>query len=505
MASVKGRAGVAAVILILAVAVIAVLVSYPHQIEVSSEGNGTVVPTGDNEVRFYQGLDLDIQPDDGYASEVYVDGVLKAEGVSGFRYSPFVLDFSPHTIKVVFVKYVPVVPQHILTVTSEGNGTVSPSGTASYDDGSVVKVISVADDGNVIDDVILDGVSMGPSNIFEVTMGSDHSVKVVFRPVGSGDIPVTVSVDVDVDIVIQTLGASQDLDYGYTVPSGTVYVEPHGSLTISVVLNPGFEIRSLSIDGRSVGAVTEYTIEDITSSVSIQLSIVKEVNGFLIKASSGSGGSISPSGDVKVAEGDDSTFTFSPSSGYKVSYIVVDGVRTEYSGSSYTFSRVSSSHTIEVAFTASGGGGSGGGSSGGGGGTGTVTLTSISVTTQPDKMDYVVGESFDSAGMVITAYYSNGDSSLLSESQYTVVVDDPLTASSTNVTISFQDKSTVLVIRISVPVQLESISVNTPPKISYGLNDSFDPTGMDILATYSDGTTEVITEGFIAEDRTFDS
>ena len=112
---------------------------------------------------------------------------------------------------------------------------------------------------------------MGPLNIVGVTMGSDHVVKVIFRPVGLGDIPVTVSVDVDVDIVVQTLGASQDLDYGYIVPSGTVYVEPHGSLTVSVVLNPGFEVRSMSVDGRSVGAVTEYTIEDITSSVSIQL------------------------------------------------------------------------------------------------------------------------------------------------------------------------------------------------------------------------------------------
>ena len=85
MASIKGRAGVAAVILLLAVVIIAVLALYPHQIEVSTEGDGTVSPMGDNEVRFYQGLDLDIRPDDGYTSKVYVDGVLVAEGVSDYR------------------------------------------------------------------------------------------------------------------------------------------------------------------------------------------------------------------------------------------------------------------------------------------------------------------------------------------------------------------------------------------------------------------------------------
>ena len=46
MASIKGRAGVAAVILLLAVVIIAVLALYPHQIEVSSEGDGTVSPGG---------------------------------------------------------------------------------------------------------------------------------------------------------------------------------------------------------------------------------------------------------------------------------------------------------------------------------------------------------------------------------------------------------------------------------------------------------------------------
>lgn len=42
---------------------------------------------------------------------------------------------------------------------------------------------------------------------------------------------------------------------------------------------------------------------------------------------------------------------------------------------------------------------------GGGGG---IKLVSIAVTTPPTKTRYLSGESFDPAGMVVTATYSNG-------------------------------------------------------------------------------------------------
>ena len=91
MVSSKGRIGVAAIVVII-VAVMAVLMLYPHQIEVTSEGEGTVTPSGMQEIRFGECLELDIQSSEGYISEVYVDGVLKGRDVDGFTFKAPFLD-----------------------------------------------------------------------------------------------------------------------------------------------------------------------------------------------------------------------------------------------------------------------------------------------------------------------------------------------------------------------------------------------------------------------------
>ena len=70
---------------------------------------------------------------------------------------------------------------------------------------------------------------------------------------------------------------------------------------------------------------------------------------YTIKATAGTGGSISPSGDVSVREGGDQTFTITPDKGYAVSRVKIDG-KSIGAVKSYTFENVSRTHTIEVIF-----------------------------------------------------------------------------------------------------------------------------------------------------------
>lgn len=70
---------------------------------------------------------------------------------------------------------------------------------------------------------------------------------------------------------------------------------------------------------------------------------------FTISASAGAGGSISPSGSVSVREGGDKTFTITPDSGYRISYVLADGKRVG-AVESYTFEDVQKGHTIEAVF-----------------------------------------------------------------------------------------------------------------------------------------------------------
>ena len=70
---------------------------------------------------------------------------------------------------------------------------------------------------------------------------------------------------------------------------------------------------------------------------------------YTIKATAGTGGSISPSGNVSVREGRDQAFTITPDKGYAVANVKIDG-RSIGAVKSYTFENVRRNHTIEVSF-----------------------------------------------------------------------------------------------------------------------------------------------------------
>ncbi len=70
---------------------------------------------------------------------------------------------------------------------------------------------------------------------------------------------------------------------------------------------------------------------------------------FTIAASAGSGGTISPSGNITVNSGDAKTFIITPDTGYKIKDVKVDGISVG-AVSSYTFTNITSNHTIEAIF-----------------------------------------------------------------------------------------------------------------------------------------------------------
>ena len=471
----KSRMKMAAVVLalIVVVAVVAV-VAMPRDVSVEKEGDGTLSFEGEKSLRAFGSLEIDIQPGDGCFAKVYLDGDEVASDVTSYRYDAPFADFSKHEIKVVFERSAPVpVPDEKVTLTVQaGNGgTVDPIGSKKVAKGSVETLEITPDDGYVIDEVKIDGQNVSVCNILDVKMDGDRTVSVSFRPVSTQDIAVTI--DVDAKIEIRTTGG--EIDFGKVVPSGEVKVKPGSSLKVSILLNPGFEIEDFKVDGKSVGKVTEYTIENIQKSVDISISVIKNVEGYTIKASAGNGGKISPSGDVKIEKGKDATFTFSANSGYVVSDVTVDGKKVVASGS-YTFKAVSENHTISVSFKYVGGGG--------GSVTPSKTLTKIEVTQQPYKTGYWSGESFDASGMKVTAKYSDGSSVLLANGDFTV------------------SPSTMANDTTDVMIAYKGVSCKQPVSVSHftkmtvkGLKDLYEPgekidlTGVTVEISVSDRTT----------------
>jgi photosystem II stability/assembly factor-like uncharacterized protein len=134
---------------------------------------------------------------------------------------------------------------------------------------------------------------------------------------------------------------------GSISPSGTITVNAGDSETFTINPNNGFKIKDVKVDGISVGAVSTYTFTNITSDHTIEA--IFEPITYSISASAGSGGSISPSGTVTVNHGSSKTFTISPSSGYRIANVMVDGA-SKGSISSYPFSNIILNHTISVTF-----------------------------------------------------------------------------------------------------------------------------------------------------------
>ena len=120
-----------------------------------------------------------------------------------------------------------------------------------------------------------------------------------------------------------------------------------------------------------------------------------------------------------------------------------------------------------------------------------LALEKIEVTTNPTKLNYLVGEKFDATGMVVSAVMNNGTKEVITD--YSIDKKDKvLTLEDTSITITYQDKSVILAIVVS-EAQLTKIEITTQPtKTSYYVGETFDPTGMVVTATYEDDSTEVV-------------
>ena len=130
-------------------------------------------------------------------------------------------------------------------------------------------------------------------------------------------------------------------------------------------------------------------------------------------------------------------------------------------------------------------------------------LTGISVTKEPNKTRYKILEDFNPEGMVITATYSDGSTKEVTN--YEVIDGEHLTTEKTSVTIRYTEygisqRTTQPITVTSTLVELTEIAITTAPnKVSYNEGENFDPTGMVVTATYSDGSTAAVT-GYTVTD-----
>lgn len=130
----------------------------------------------------------------------------------------------------------------------------------------------------------------------------------------------------------------------------------------------------------------------------------------------------------------------------------------------------------------------------------------IEVTTKPTKTSYLAGDSFNSAGMVVTASYGTGQAVLATAevSGYSVS-PSILTDGTTSVTITYSEggETCTTTLAVTVTHRLSAITVTTKPnKLTYEYGDTLATAGMIVTASYSDSQTKTVT-GYSCSPTTF--
>lgn len=203
----------------------------------------------------------------------------------------------------------------------------------------------------------------------------------------------------------------------------------------SVVPAEGWMLEGIYLDGESIkaddGVVRlSASVLDFGSHtlrvVFIETGEFPVVDTFTITATSNGHGTIDPSGTIEVNAGDDVTFTLDADAGYRIQTLRVDGTAVAVRNGTYTLTDISADHNVVATFVRISGGG--------GDPTPSRTLTGIEITQPPVKTVYTEGNSFDPAGMVVTALFSDGSTAVVTDYRWSPTV---LGADDTKVTVSY--------------------------------------------------------------------
>ena len=295
------------------------------KITASCNEGGAVTPNGVCNVEKYTDKEFKIEANDGYEIQsVLIDDVDKGK-LESYKFERVTAN---HTISAYFVK-----KTYSISASASTGGTISPSGTVDVKHGENKTFTVTPNTGYVVQAVTVDGVNKGAitSYTFSNVTGA-HTISASF--------------------VKKTYSISASAGTGGSIsPSGSISITHGDSKTFAITPSTGYEIQSVTVDGQNKGKISSYTFSSVTGGHTISAVFVKKT--YTLTASASTGGSISPGGNISISHGDSKTFTITPAQGYKITNVTVDGT-SKGPITSYTFSNVTSAHSISATFAPSG-------------------------------------------------------------------------------------------------------------------------------------------------------
>ncbi len=353
-----------------------------HNVTVTHGDHGWVSPEGITRVLDGGSVTFSIIPDAGYTLDTLTvndQPVSVNPGNLTYTLSNVTANMSVHaTFKTGSA---PAVTRYNLMAYTSAGGMVSPTSVQAAA-GTNQSFTFTPLQGYKLVDVVVDGGTPIPASsladgVYTLSnISADHTVVGNFVPDESSN-PESHHYTV---FVQAGTGGSISPDRAVSVPAG-------GSQTFSIIPDAGYKVKSLTIitflngnsptnpdkPDTSAGdpdrlethvenfSGTSYTLFNITANKTFRVDFEPlapgetqtPVNTFDITATASANGSVSPAGTTKVAAGAMSFYSFIPTDGYKLSYVVVDGVNIPaamITNNQYVFSNVLENHTIHAVF-----------------------------------------------------------------------------------------------------------------------------------------------------------
>ncbi len=264
-----------------------------------------------------------------------------------------------------------------------------------------------------------------------------------------------------------------------------------GSVSLNLMPAEGWGPSSVYLDGDPVDITGDtLTIVDIHRNHHVRVVFTEVAEVFTVSISSSTGGSISPSGKVDVAEGGSVEFSIVADTGYRLSSLMVDGVSVGGGMTSYVLDDVRKDMTVHAVFVPVSPGPSPTPVP-----TPTPTPVMASITVSDPPTSAFVGDPVDLSGKVYAMW---SDGSRTPVSGYTVSPEVFSSPGQQTVTVSYMGMTDRFTVDVSYYMTL---GVTTPPTtVVYDVGDVVDMTGAEVTVTYHDGRAAVVTPSDVSAD-----
>jgi hypothetical protein len=309
---------------VLVTARIPITIGASFGIKAAAAANGSITLPGTTRVAAGGSQSYTITPNTGFrVSALVVDGVQLA-GATSYTFTNVTAN---HFINAYFAP----VPTFTLKAAAGANGTISPAGISTVNQGTSRTFTITPNNGYAVSALVVDGVTLAGANTYTFTnVTGNHFINAYFtlRPTFS---------------IKSAAGAN-----GSITPSGSTNVVQGNSRTYVITPNTGFRVSALVVDGATLPGAGTYTFSNVTAGHYINAYFAPAAT-YTVKGAAGANGTITPSGSTTVTSGGSLAFNITPNPGFRVVTLIVDGV-TLPGANSYTFSNVTANHYVNAYF-----------------------------------------------------------------------------------------------------------------------------------------------------------